>query len=88
LKDALDGLPRGMDAVDLALRRLRSARAQPTCPARRDQALEGASLVVPRETMTPAEIHALAQEAIAHLYEVTVKLAELSALLGADDGTP
>jgi hypothetical protein len=31
-----------------------------------------------------AEIRALAEEAIAHLHEVTAKLAELSALLGDD----
>jgi len=41
--------------------------------------------------MTPAEIRAMTAEAIAHLHEVAVKLAELSALLGddeADEGTP
>jgi hypothetical protein len=40
--------------------------------------------------MTPAEIRALAEEAIAQLHEVAGKLAELSALLGddqADEGT-
>jgi hypothetical protein len=35
--------------------------------------------------MTPAEIRALAAEAIAYLREVADKLAELSALLGDDD---
>jgi hypothetical protein len=35
--------------------------------------------------MTPAEIRALAAEAIAHLHEVADKLAELSALLGDDE---
>jgi len=34
--------------------------------------------------MTPAEIRALAAEAIAQLHEVAGKLTELSALLGAD----
>jgi len=45
-------------------------------------ALEAAALAKPRPTMTPAEIRALAAEAIAHLHEVAGKLAELSALLG------
>jgi hypothetical protein len=38
--------------------------------------------------MTPAEIRALAGEAIAHLHEIAGMLAELSALLGdeAADG--
>jgi hypothetical protein len=52
-------------------------------------ALEAAALAKPRETMTPAEIRALAAEAITHLHEVAGKLAELSALLGnseADEG--
>jgi hypothetical protein len=35
--------------------------------------------------MTPAEIRAVATDAIAHLYEVAGKLAELSALLGNDE---
>ena len=41
--------------------------------------------------MTPAEIRALAEEAIAHPHEVAAKLAELSALLGdseAHEGKP
>jgi len=53
-------------------------------------ALETAALAKPRQAMTPAEIRALAAEAIAHLREVTGKLTELSALLGgdeADEGT-
>jgi hypothetical protein len=50
------------------------------------KALEGAALAKPRITMTPAEIRALAAEAIAHLHEVADKLAELSALLGDDQG--
>jgi transcriptional regulator with XRE-family HTH domain len=48
-------------------------------------ALEAAALAKPRETMTPAEIRALATEAVARLHEVAGKLAELSALLG-DNG--
>ena len=64
---------------------LRSARAQPACPALGEiTALEGAALAKPRETMTRAEIRALAEEAIARLHEVTDKLTELSALLGDD----
>ena len=35
-----------------------------------------------RKTMSPAEIRALAAEAIAYLHEVAGKLTELSALLG------
>jgi hypothetical protein len=50
------------------------------------RALEAASLARPRKTMTPAEIRALAAESIASLHEVAGKLAELSALLGDDEG--
>jgi transcriptional regulator with XRE-family HTH domain len=55
------------------------------------RALEAAALARPRRTRTPAEIRALATEAIAQLYEVAGKLSELSALLGDDqpgEGTP
>jgi hypothetical protein len=52
------------------------------------RALEGAALAKPRQTMTPAEIRALAEEAIAYLHEVAGKIAELSALLGDDEGKP
>jgi hypothetical protein len=48
-------------------------------------ALEAAALAKPRQTMTPAEIRALAAEAIASLHEVAGNLAELSALLGDDE---
>jgi transcriptional regulator with XRE-family HTH domain len=48
--------------------------------------LEAAALAKPRRTMTPAEIGALAAESIASLHEVAGKLAELSALLGDDEG--
>jgi hypothetical protein len=90
--DALGGLPHGMDAVDLALRlaEVRSRAAGLPGPGE-IRALEGAALAMPRQTMTPAEIRALAAEAIAHLHEVAGKLAELSALLGdgeAGEGTP
>jgi transcriptional regulator with XRE-family HTH domain len=90
--DALGGLPHGMDAVDLTTRlaEVRSRAASLPGPGQ-IQALEAAALAQPRETMTPAEIRALAAEAIAHLHQVADKLAELSALLGddeADEGTP
>jgi predicted unusual protein kinase regulating ubiquinone biosynthesis (AarF/ABC1/UbiB family) len=49
------------------------------------RALESAALAKPRETMTPAEIRALAAQAIAQLHEVAGKLAELSALVGDDE---
>jgi hypothetical protein len=84
--DALGGLPPGMDAVDLALRvaEIRSRAASLPGPGEIG-ALEAAALTRPRGTMTPAEIRALAEEAIAHLHEVAGQLAKLSALLG-DDG--
>jgi hypothetical protein len=91
-EDALGGVPYGMDAVDLALRvaEVRSRAARLPGPGQ-IRALEGAALAMPRQTMTPAEIRALAEQAIAHLHEVAGKLAELSALLGGDqarEGTP
>jgi transcriptional regulator with XRE-family HTH domain len=91
-EDALGGLPRGMDAVDLALRvaEVRSRAASLPGPGE-IRALEAAALTRPRESMPPAEIRGLAEEAIAHLHEVAGKLAELSALLGdeeADGGKP
>jgi len=49
------------------------------------RALEAAALAEPRKTMTPAEIRALAAEAIGNLQEVVGKLGELSALLGDDE---
>ena len=90
--DALGGLPRGMDAVDLALRvaEVRSRAASLPGPGQ-IRALEAAALAKPRKVMASAEIRAVAEEAIAHLHEVAEKLAELSALLGddeADGGKP
>jgi hypothetical protein len=90
--DALGGLPRGMDAVDLALRvaEVRSRAVSLPGPGQ-IRALEAAALAKPRKVMAPAEIRAVAEEAIAHLHEVAGKLAELSALLGddeADGGKP
>ena len=84
-EDMLGGLPHGMDAVDLVLRlaEVRSRAASLPGPGQ-IRALEGAALAKPRQTMTPAEIRALAEQAIAHLHQVAGKLAELSALLGDD----
>ena len=84
--DALGGLPHGMETMDLALRlaEVRSRAASLPGPGQ-IRALEAAALARPRQTMTPAEIRALAGEAIAHLHEVAGKLAELSALLGDDE---
>ena len=85
-EDALGGLPRGMDAVDVALRvaEVRSRAASLAGPGE-IRVLEAAALTRPRGSMTPAEIRALAEEAIVHLHEVAGKLAELSALLGDDE---
>jgi transcriptional regulator with XRE-family HTH domain len=84
--DALGGLPHGMETMDLALRlaEVRSRAASLPGPGQ-IRALEAAALAKPRPTMTPAEIRALAAEAIAHLHEVAGQLAELSALLGDDE---
>jgi hypothetical protein len=49
------------------------------------RALEAAALAQPRQTLTPAQIRALAAEAMAHLHEVAAKLTELSALAGDDE---
>jgi transcriptional regulator with XRE-family HTH domain len=48
------------------------------------RALESAALGKPRKAMAPAEIRALAAEAITHLHAVADRLAELSALLDGD----
>jgi transcriptional regulator with XRE-family HTH domain len=82
-EDMLGGLPHGVDAVDIALR-LAGVRARAaSLPGPGEiRALETTVLARPRQTMTPAEIRALAAAAIAHLHEVAGKLAELSALLG------
>jgi hypothetical protein len=69
--------------VALRLAEVRSRAARLPAPGE-IKALEDAVLARPRESMTPAEIRALAAEAIAHLHEVAGKLAELSALLGED----
>ena len=72
--------------ADLAMR-LAGVRSRAASLPGPDQirALEAAALASRRQTLTPAEIRALAAEAIAHLHEVTGKLTELSALLGGDE---
>ena len=74
------GLAYGTEfALRLAAVRARAARLPGPEEVR---ALETAALAKPRPAMTPAEIRALAAEAIAHLHQVAGKLTELSALLG------
>jgi hypothetical protein len=86
-EDALGSLSHGMAlGTDFAMRlaEIRSRAASLPGP---DQirALEAAVLARPRRTLAPAEIRALAAEAIGHLHEVAGKLTELSALLGDDE---
>jgi len=84
--DALGDLSQGMAlGTDFALRfaEVRSRAARLPSPDE-IKALEAAALARPREAMTPAEIRAVAAQAIAHLHETADKLAELSALLGED----
>jgi transcriptional regulator with XRE-family HTH domain len=86
-KDIAAELSPGMAVgTDFALRlaEVRSRAASLPGPGQ-IRALEAAALAKPKQTMTPAEIRALAAEAIAHLHEVAGKLAELSALLGNDE---
>ena len=83
LNDLSGGMAIGTDAV-LRLAEVR-ARAARLPGSDEIKALEDAALAKPRETMTPAEIRALAAEAIAQLQEVSDTLAELAALLGGDD---
>lgn len=82
LGDLSDGMALGTE-VALRLAEVRSRAARLPDPGE-IKALEDAALARPRESMTPAEIRALAAEAIAHLHEAAGKLAELSALLGKD----
>jgi len=92
-KDALGGLSQGMGlGTDLAVRlgEVRS-RAASLPGAGQIRALEASALARQGTTMTPAEIRALAAEAIAHLHQVADKLAELSALFAdgeAGEGKP
>jgi len=84
--DALGGLPHGVDAVDLAMRlaEVRSRAASLPGPGQ-IRALEAAALAKPRKAMAPAQIRAVAEQAIAHLHEVADQLAALSALFGDDE---
>jgi len=86
-EDALGDLSHGMALGADVARRLAEVRSRAaSLPGSGEiRALEAAALTKPRETMTPAEIRALAVEAIGHLHEVAGKLAELSALLGDHD---
>jgi len=92
-EDALGGSSHGVAlGVDIATR-LAEVRSRAVSLPGPDQirALEAAVLAKPRRTLTPAEIRALAAEAIGHLHEIAGKLTELSALLGDDEageGTP
>jgi transcriptional regulator with XRE-family HTH domain len=83
LGDLSQSMLLGTDAV-LRLAEIRSRAARLPGPDE-IKTLEGAALAKPRETMTQAEIRALAAAAIAHLREVADKLTELSALLGDDE---
>jgi transcriptional regulator with XRE-family HTH domain len=85
LEDLSGGMALGTD-VALRLAGVRSRAARLPGPDE-IKALEGAALAKPRPTMTPAEIRAMAAEAIAQLNDVSDKLAELSALLGGDDAS-
>ena len=92
-KDIAADLPPGMTVgVDVATRLAEVRSRAASLPAAGEiSALEAAALAKPRQTMTPAEIRALAAEAITQLHQVAGKLAELSALLGdneAGEGTP
>jgi len=83
LGDLSQGMALGVNVM-LRLAEVRSRAARLPGPYE-IKALEGAALATPRKTMTPAEIRALATEAIANLAEIAGKLAELSALLGEDE---
>jgi transcriptional regulator with XRE-family HTH domain len=73
--DALGGLPYDMEAVNLALRVAEVRSRAASLPGSGEvRVLEASALTRPRERMMPAEIRALAEEAIAHLHEVAGKL--------------
>jgi transcriptional regulator with XRE-family HTH domain len=85
-QDALGGWSQGMalgTEFVVRLAEVRSRAASMPGPGQ-IRALEAAALAKPKKTLTPAEIRALAAEAIAHLHKVAAKLTELSALLGDD----
>ena len=82
LGDLSQSMAMGADVV-LRLAGVRSRAARLPGPGE-IRALEAAALAKPRETMTPAQIRAVAAQAITHLREVADKLAELSVLLDGD----
>jgi transcriptional regulator with XRE-family HTH domain len=84
LGELSQGVALSTDAT-LRLAEVRSRAARLPGPGQ-IRALEAAALAKPRDTMTPAEIRALAADAIAHLHEVAGKLAELSALVDDEAG--
>jgi hypothetical protein len=86
--DIAGGLSPGMASVTEFAMRLAMVRDRASSLPGPDQirALEAAALAKPRQTMTPAEIRALAEESIASLHEVAGKLAELTALLDKEAG--
>jgi transcriptional regulator with XRE-family HTH domain len=72
--------------VDFAVRLAEVRSRAASLPAPDEvRALEAAALAKPGRTRTPAEIRAVAREAIAQLHAVAGKLTELSALLGPDE---
>jgi transcriptional regulator with XRE-family HTH domain len=92
-KDALGDMSHGMAlGTDLAIRLAEVRSRAANLPGSGEiRALEASALARPRKTMTPAEIRAVAAEAITHLHKVADKLAELSALFADDEtaqGTP
>jgi len=85
-QDALGGWSQGMalgTEFVVRLAEVRSRAASMPGPGQ-IRALEAAALAKPKKTRTPAEIRALAAEAITHLHKVAAKITELSALLGDD----
>lgn len=86
-KDALGDMSHSMGlATDLAIRLAEVRSRAGSLPGSGEiRALEASALAQPRKAMTPAQIRALAAEAITQLHKVADRLAELSALL-ADDG--
>ena len=86
-EDIAGGVSPGMAfGAELAIR-IAAVRSRAASLPGPDQirALETAALARPRKVMTPAEIRAVAAEAIASLHEVAGQLADLSALLGDDE---
>ena len=85
-QDALGGLSQGMAlSTDFALRLAEVRSRAVSLPGPGEiRALEAAALAKPKKTLTPAEIRALAAEAITDLHKVAAKLTELSALFSDD----